>query len=184
MSEYIFLPLHEKRGLSEKADHNYNASMIDMIGEGRLYIIFGGLRVVKETREQILGLYEKMSNEEERLKLRKKVKWQAEKKGLPLSSLILSHGFLQYPPERVLSGMEKIPVDEKRNIYLYRIPENGKWCQGADWVSWDGDIYHYIPSPVWGAVYETREEALTVAWKFLGVERKAIQLDLFGGDYS
>lgn len=121
-----------------------------------------------------------------------RVRQRALSRGIPESALTDNgYGWLEYSGEKVARAMERIHLDKRvlgNRIYLYLIPENGKWVMAVDWVSknrYDGHGSH--PSPLWDDLYDSREAALSAAWRWFekkGIERPDAQPDLFGGDYS
>ena len=194
--EHTYIPLHIVRPLNEKYDLAAAVGSFDMIGtdtDGSSAIChrWGGIERPKESTKSIYAIIEEYCMKKELDRHNEDIRQRAIKRGIPESALDEVYGWLQYPMSRVIEGMETIRLDDRvlgNCIHLYHIPENGKWVRAVEWVS--NDRYEGMasyPSPIWDCMYDTREEALNSAWECLegvGLKRKTIQGDLFGGNYE
>ena len=133
-----------------------------------------------------------IENSEHQRKENERVRQRALSRGIPESALTDNgYGWLEYSGEKVSKTMERISLDNRilgNYIYLYWIPEIDKWVEAVQWVSKNGyDSHGSYPSPLWDDLYDTREEALSAAWRWFGkkgIERPDAQPDLFGGNYE
>lgn len=116
---------------------------------------------------------------------------RARERGLESFLEMDEYGRLEYPKEKYLSKIEEIKLDDRvcgNVISLLYIAEINKWTVDLDWFAKDyfSGCCGY-PHPLWSTLYDTREDALSVAWRWFekkGVKRPYVQLDLFEGDYS